>query len=59
MAIECSGLFLKHVIPYGLTCVSKTESPESKVGSSMGHTAQAVLYCVNRLTHKYVSKIKL
>lgn len=40
-------------------CMSQTEGPKPKIGGSIGDTAQAVLYGVDRLMHCHIRKVKL
>lgn len=42
-----------------LTCMSQTEGPKPQIGCSVGDTAKAVLYGVDRLMHCHICKDKL
>lgn len=39
--------------------MSQAEGPKPQIGSSVGDTAQAVLYGVDRLMHCHIRKVKL
>lgn len=48
-----------HMISCKLTSMSKTESPESEVWSSVRYCTKAVFYCMDRLMDHDLTKFKL